>query len=254
MFAQRATLRKMSNSNLPETNTFPALQDFKTKLEQCTVRPQPDEKTSWSGREFIQAERLKEWLNGHTLETTNGQSKRVPNIERLLDDAYRSHNRDSIVPNHQSVMKGPRTCCLVFCILLELDKGHLLHLVVPTGLIDSRLASLQCDEIAQKLERALSPYPAEERQASVRHLYDRQWAYKPHIFSLDSWSELSEREVLPMYQRQQINEKGATASLHQVAIPAEFIDQQLKQDLARSSFTIQDLGTVRAIAVEICFY
>lgn len=221
---------------------FDALEEFRTVFTDYVVQPEPDPKLGWTGSRFVQTRQLKLWLDRETDEEGN----KVKNIERLLEDTFAKHYPSGRrPPDHNEVM---RICPLIFCILLEMKHGHLVLHFMKQRVIDAELPYHTTD-LEERLKRAL-PHCSQQDICHLVAEFDlKQWAYCPFVFECVSvpW-ELERSRVLPIYKRQQINDKGATAAIHQLCIPEDFLGPDMKKRLATSSRVEETIGSVRLYA------
>lgn len=223
------------NANIHES-TYPFFHAFQEKLRQCTVDPLPEDESVQATPSFVRTQQLKAWLKSETMQ------ERVTNIECLVANAYESFYCDDIYPlvDINNVME---TCSSTFCILLELGKGYLIDKFMECDIVDAKLDTIHIQALEDKLWGALEPNTADV-QKLVDGFDERRWAYLGHIFKFDQKIELPRSMILPIYKRQRISRQGGTASIHQLCIPAEYLDENMRRYLAKSAYTQEPLGKV----------
>ncbi|PMD45721.1 hypothetical protein L207DRAFT_630123 [Hyaloscypha variabilis F] len=161
---------------------------------------------SVSGRRFILTKRLKLWLNS-TFDT--------PEPETALESLFNTTIANevavaSIIPPWNS------DTVLIFCILLQLDRAHLLQEFVENRISDK---SLPVDE--QTL-RALERKTGNTRESLADEFFEIQWQYCAVTFDLDRVYEWPEELIIPICSQNLIAE-GRTAKLYEITIPEDFI-------------------------------
>lgn len=207
----------------PQHQTLPIearkpLELFQSTLKNLTVIPivqVDDQKRKAVERQFVLTRQLEKSLH-----------EKVPSgdycfAEELLDYVYRKE--DPIPIKIERVLAGhKRSCLLTFCILLELGQGHLLHQLVRHDICDKTLP-LDLKALRRAIEKfrvAGSPDLAEE--------FDKkQWKYFPVFLEPDLSGSWHSQKILPFCDRELINDKGSTAEIHQIAVPEEYVDEQL---------------------------
>lgn len=187
---------------------------FLAQMRQWTV-------TASCGRDYVIQTPLIQWMN-------HGDPK---NVEALLAECWQGgHNLDLSDPSVQKLSFGQDRCLLLFSILLELGKGHLIFDLQTCNVSDHSLP-LNMDEI-RNLVRAISPPEHEEDLAEK--IFNGQWKYYPLRFCLnDTNKTVSAEQIVPFVERHLIKD-GGTAFVHKVLVQAEFVDDALQKASASS--------------------
>jgi hypothetical protein len=184
---------------------------FLSKLKSCTMH-------NAIGGTWINTRPLLAWI----LEKVDQQ---VTRLEHLLDYAYSA----SMVPSIKAsdLSRSGEASLIVFSLLLELRHGHLIHRFWRHGLNDSRLP----------FDKGSLDSVLMEHVSLVSQILLAQWKYCPIIFDLDMALELPAKAVLPIIQRQRINDKGTTAQLWEISIPEEYVGRSLRRAASFSAFS-----------------
>lgn len=225
-------------THLPETSVrsrnlalesfeLPVSEDFSKMLKSCRM-------INVEGKTYIRTTPLVEWMLG------KGKSN-ASHLEILLDRVY---SRDMMVPIEASAIStGAHSSLLVFSILLELGYGHLIHLFHRYDLTDRRLP-YQTAELRAVLDRV----EVSGESGLAERFTEKQWAYQPlqlqYRVSLDCPPEM----VVPIHQRQQINAKGGTATLWEIVVLEDFVNDELREVAANARYndSSDNLGFVSA--------
>ena len=193
----------------------PVYELFLSKLKSFTAR-------SVSGQPYIHRSLLIDWL-------LSKYSSQTTYLDLLLDFAY---SECIIVPvEARQLSSSGKSSLLVFSLLLELGRGDLIHHFLRSGLTDSKLPFPMTS-----LKQAKTSGDRSETVDLARQIFEKQWAYCPLTFDLGMGLDLPSSTVIPIQQRWQINSKGGTASIWQVAIPEEFVSDSLRQAAASAKF------------------
>lgn len=195
------------------------LHEFKEVLRDCTVE-------AVCGRPCIQVSKLIRWLESDA-------QPGVSRVEILLDYAYRNRRSPTPPLRADDVCKGEDSCALVFSILLELDHGELIDLFENRGLCDKRLPIPLSD--LKDLRDHGFPYAEDFNR--------KQWAFCPANFDYHSRNYHSDR-IIPICKREEINDKGGTARLWQIAVQEEFVKPNLRDRVPNSKFHDERFGCV----------
>ncbi|KAJ4379241.1 hypothetical protein N0V86_005286 [Didymella sp. IMI 355093] len=191
-----------------------ALADYELMLRECTT-------TAVDGRSFVLVQKLQTWMRS-TNTSNRLDNKFVTNTDLLAHAAY-SGNSDFLPVEPSAVADvGPECCLVVFCILLELGLGHLLHLLCRAGIVDNQLPVP-----SSILKKNLSRVALEDRDQVVELFDQRQWKFCPALFSLHMDKQFYENRIIPVCRTQDIN-AGGTANVTQIVVQAEFVDQKLR--------------------------
>ncbi|KAL8855594.1 MAG: hypothetical protein Q9178_007786 [Gyalolechia marmorata] len=193
-----------------------ALSDLKAKVEACTMK-------AVCGRSYILVAELAQWLRS-TLHTGSSTTQ----VGRLLMAAYGVQ----IPPSSTEKLWDKDNCCLlVFCILLLIEKGHLIHVLLRFDVLDKHLP-IPLQHFRTKLQKA----PIPDLTQFAAEFDEKQWAFCPAKFDLHSGQEYNEHRILPICQKEKINEKGGTANLWQIEVKEEFVGHTLKEAVAFSRY------------------
>jgi hypothetical protein len=196
------------------------LELFQATLKRLTVVPivqVDDQKRKAVERQFILTKQLEKSLN-----------EKVPSggyrfAEELLVCVY--EKEDPIpIKIERLLASHKRSCLLTFCILLELGQGNLLHQFVRHDVCDKALP-LDLKALRQILEKF---QPA--GSSDLAEAFDnKQWKYFPAFLESDLSGSWHSQRILPFCDRELINDKGSTAEIHQIAVPEEYVDDQLSK-------------------------
>lgn len=195
------------------------MDDYKAARAKCT------KKSAACGRDYILVKKLTLWLESKASPGVDGATQ----TSRLLEFAYRKLSPDK--PGHpitlESLSIGHNRCLLVFCILLELGQGDLIHLFQRRNGIDRRLPIplLSLREIAKDIG-VINP---DELADGFNNL---QWRFCPAIIEKDMGRDFKENEILPFCHKEKINDKGGTAQLWQIEVPEEFVGPELAEAIS----------------------
>jgi hypothetical protein len=158
--------------------------------------------------------------------------------KRLLKAAYRRRHEYEPVPiSYDSLKPGGSSCLLVFCILLLLDYGDLVHCFQREGKVDNILPiplytlRIILDEYRQGV--GMSEEDADRLAAQFNK---KQWRFCPAIFETGYPRNFGKDRVLPFCVKEIINFKGGTASLWQVEVLEEFVGPQLRKKVPNSRY------------------
>ena len=173
------------------------------------------------GLRYVRVPALIEWLS-------QTKSTGEMNLQLLLDHSY---SQLIMVPiSAKSLLKGPRAGVVLFCILLELGMGNVIDQFVRFELTDSALPIG-----AARVARVL---PLRESQELF---LKAQWAFCPVVLSLDMAVDLSEEQILPIYDQRLIS-SGGTAQVFEIVILEDFVTESLRQVCRRSRHEIKKDG------------
>lgn len=147
---------------------------------------------------------------------------------------------------------------IVFSLLLEAGKGHLIFEVMRQQIRDDNLCGIHVRDLDERLWNALKADHAHDHKEHVQQhsmlsdvFHRRRWAYRPHVFTYGTELELRSSEILPLYKRRRISgQQGGAASLHQLCIPEEYLDEAMKERLEGSSFHLDSVGTCYYLAMK----
>ncbi len=192
-----------------------AFLDFEKSLSKFTVKP-----THKDGRSYVLKESLVKWLRspwpGHTF----------TQADRLHKAVY--YNRpglfDPISPEQLST--EPNGCLLVFSILLVLRKGDLVDRFQRRGIVDGQIPlSLE------RLQTGIRGMELSEAEATSlsNNFYEKQWLFCPVIIFRNMGRYFEKDYILPICQKQKINDKaGSATGIYLIEIQEQFVDNKLK--------------------------
>jgi hypothetical protein len=185
------------------------MRDFREKVKSCEI-------TGICGRPFIRIEKLKTWLSD--------------NVVRLLEAAYRSQDEPALPIDPDYVRRNDSL--LIFSILLQLDCGNLVdrfhmlglgeYLPIDLSTLKARLGDLgtcaaDADSLAERFDK-------------------QQWRYCPAKFRLNARRNYLPSHIIPISKKEAINEKGGTATVWQIEVLEEFIEERLRKVVSTSKF------------------
>lgn len=168
---------------------------------------------SVSGRRFILTGRFKSWLNS----IADGIGRHTV-LERLFFNTVGTNNISSplATPPWQS------NSILVFCILLQLSAAHHLQDLSTSGISDS-LLPLEKNDL-----RALFKSLEILDEKLTDGFFEMQWQFCVATLELDQDHEWPPEMILPICA-QNLIAQGRTAEVFEVAIPEDFIGENLAQ-------------------------
>lgn len=194
--------------------------DLQRKLEDLSVR-------ACCGRYYVQTAKLVNWLR----ETPSDASR--SRLEQLL--LATMSDRDRFLLSTEQVSKGTERCVVVFCILVELNEGHLLLDLIKHELFDANLPF----DLA-KLQSRLRGVNSE-----LAHNFNlRQWKYCPFRFELDIQRSLTHECILPICVKQRLSEEGGIAHIYKVMVQEEFVHKSIRKALPRARHVDTVYGAV----------
>lgn len=196
-----------------------AIRDFKAMLCQCEMR-------ATCGRTYLRTTKLTEWLRG-----TAGPSSGITQANRLLAAAYRDRSQPGLPISAEQLSTGEDRCLLVFSILLELQFGQLIDRFQRLDLVDKHLP-IDLWSLQAKLQGLDLPQP----KSLANDFNDIQWRYCAARFDLGVGREHPKSKIIPICKKEEINEKGGTARLWQVAVQEEFVGPKIRKAVPNSRF------------------
>ena len=204
----------------PEEPVEECFKTFQHKLQEYTV--QPKARSDWTPQPFVLTAKLTEWL----VATVDGRQD--SNIAILIDAVH----KDCIkLPKPPDRKGGKKKCLLTFCILLELQQGHLLDCFLRSNIYDETLP-LRLNHLEDKLQGALEHFaPNNTTNAPAHDLavrFDKvQWKYFPVELGYGDENDFLRPRVFPFVDQQLITQKGGTAEVFEVAVPEAYVDKEL---------------------------
>ena len=199
------------------------MRDFAVTVQKC-------ERKAACGRHFICVEKLKSWM--------------YPQVEGLLDAAYRRQNYPGLPIHPRTVRRRDNDSLLVLSILLELDRGDLIDSFYELGLV----AKLPVDLATLKARlRGDNKMSDSEAESLAERFDEKQWRYCAEKFYLDARRNyVSSNQIIPISRKEAINTKGGTATVWQIEVLEEFVEESLRSVVSTSRFKRpnDDLGYV----------
>lgn len=187
------------------------MRDFRDKVKSCEI-------TGICGRPFIRVEKLKTWLSD--------------NVVRLLEAAYRSQDEPALPIDPDYVRRNDSL--LIFSILLQLDRGNLIHRFHMLGLGGNVFLPIDLSSLKARLgDLGISAADAD----SLAERFDKQqWRYCPAKFRLNARRSYSPNHIIPISKKEAINDKGGTATVWQIEVLEEFVEERLRKVVPTSRF------------------
>lgn len=185
------------------------LHDLKSKVSACT-------REAVCRRSYVLVAELTQWLRSSV-----HPGKSTTQCGRLLLAVY----GDQIPPPSTDKLSEEDSCCLlVFCILLLIGRGNLIHVFQRFNILDKHLP-IPLQQLQTRLQGPRIPDPMQ----LAAEFNEKQWLFCPAKFDLHLGQEYNEHRILPICQKAKINEKGGTARLWQIEVKEEFVGDALKQ-------------------------
>lgn len=195
-----------------------SLRDFELKLQECTMQ-------AVCGRPYVLVAKLTEWLMAKV-----GSGSNITQAGRLLLAAYRNRRQPGR-PISVEQFSGEDRCLLVFCILLRLGSGELVDTFQRHDIVDRRLP-ISLLNLRRDLETAGLP----NAKQLVTDFDKIQWRFCPVRFDLHLSRRFHRNKIIPICKKEEINSKGGTAGLWQIAVQEEFVVGKLKDAVSSSRF------------------
>jgi hypothetical protein len=213
-----------------------SIREFKEVVKACEMK-------GICGRTFIRVEKLKAWVSGQ--------------IERLLEAAYHTTSQSQptlpISERHMHSKDNDKSILLIFCILLEMGWGRLIHCFHSLGYSDWYLGGIDSGSLRLHLQRKLDREGLVSAleldvETFAKEFARRQWRFCPVKFELDDRKDRKPQQIIPIHKRLVVNNKGFTASVWQVEVLEEFIGQSMKEAIPTSKYQDENdgLGQVRS--------
>ncbi|OAP62701.1 hypothetical protein AYL99_01928 [Fonsecaea erecta] len=214
------------------------LQEFRTNLDGCWKQ------NTYCGRHYIKTNEVLRWM------TSVKAEHKATNLNRLHDEVWRSRPNSTFKPSAENFSSGVDCAIIVFSVLLAIDYGHLLDLFVEANITDASVHTASAEYhykiLKQYLERAEVP----NADTVVESFKERKWSFCPVVLKRRMHGDFPRRCVFPYYKRQPVNGKGGTAEVFQVLVPAECIEQDLREFLQGSRIEYQDEGQFYELALK----
>lgn len=190
----------------------------------------------------MHVEALKAWWAWKASESTH-----QTNLDRLLDEMPATEHRMTPLSKSQMLFTGDHSCLLVFSLLLNQGRGHLIDLFYDSGITDKYLYMMRSDSyqnLHDNLAKILDPT---ERDLIIQDFQKERWAYCPLELTLHMRVHLiGTMVILPFCHKIKLGDKRDTASLYWVAIQKDLIsDDELKDALKDSVYDDDEFGEVK---------
>ncbi|KAI9744665.1 MAG: hypothetical protein M1818_002194 [Claussenomyces sp. TS43310] len=210
-----------------------AIIDFEAQLEGCTIKT-PDPPIA-CGRSYVRVSKFTEWLGSEA--TLRGNT--TTQTSRLLEYAYRNWPQHARTMTRAKLFDSESPCIIIFCILLKVGWGELIHLFRKRQKVDKHLP---IDLLSlKKIFGQIAQVPGLPRPLltpdELAAAFDReQWQFCPATFDLDEDPDFHRKRIIPIFRKEIINMKGGTASLWQVEVLEEFVGKRLREVVKTSLY------------------
>jgi hypothetical protein len=210
--------------------------EFKKMLKTCT-------KTGACGRPYVLVEKLTNWLKSE-VKLESGVTATW--VDRLLEAAYPDRNYPgSPIESPEQFREGESCSLLVFSILFSIELDHLIDRF-EGNISDSQLPITDFN----RLRRAFKGMSPSDANRHVQDFDSMQWQFCPAKFTLYSKNDWEAKRVLPISRKEQINDKGGTATLWQIEVHEEFLGQPLRDAVPDSRYDLNDgFGNVSSLSL-----
>lgn len=221
-----------------DDHDLPIIDIFQRRLAEYTITaPQPP---LACGRAYVRVSKLSEWLKSEVRLPNNNTTTQV---SRLLEYAYqdwpgRGHARPM---TREKLVVGDNRCCLIFCILVKIGWGNLIHLFRKLEKADHHLP-IPLSTLKTTFGTMCNRYPAAfttktKDPDELAEKFDReQWQFCPAKFDLQEYPDFHEKRIIPILRKEKINSKGGTAILWQIEVLEEFVEKELREVMASSLY------------------
>ncbi|KAH7324079.1 kinase-like domain-containing protein [Rhexocercosporidium sp. MPI-PUGE-AT-0058] len=197
-----------------------AFRAFKLSLKRMTVAPTYD-----GAKPFVLVHSLIKWWKG----SWDGHG--MTQVERLHHAVY-ANSEGPFGPISASQLS--RGCLRVFSILLDLQLGHLVHKFQNSGIEDSRLPVSNLDELHATIMRMGLGLENAEARNLAQKFHAKQWSFCPVDLSMDMSKNFDEKYIMPICQKQRINDKGGSATgIYLIEVQEEFVSPDLKRSAVK---------------------
>ncbi|ORY57867.1 uncharacterized protein BCR38DRAFT_81607 [Pseudomassariella vexata] len=157
--------------------------------------------------------------------------ERISNCDLLLDQVYSTEMT-------QKSSEDIVDCMKLFCVLLEINCGNLVHIFKRAGVNDENLRRPSRDAV----EHVLRGRPHHDAAKLVDEFEERKWRYFPVVFKYNDDQIYRKGTLFPFCRFERINHKGATARLFQASVKEELVDSSLKRVIRTSRYEDKDYG------------
>lgn len=211
---------------------------FKDKLQEW-------ERVGDRGRHFYRIPDFEDWMR-RTEKRIGQRSSNTELLLRALEPKAKQYGKQFPL-QADKVLKGDRTCLLVFGVLLQQDLGYLIDIFRDAYIVDKTLeiSSNYHNELRYVLGRKGG---SESADTIIEKFEAAKWAFcSPQLrLNMEGIFEAC-GYILPFCRRETVNEKGGTASVDQVAVQEEQVPKELRKVLEKAWYKDKDFGPVSLI-------
>jgi hypothetical protein len=216
----------------PNFDPNAAFRDFEQSLKRFTVTP-----THEGGRTFVLVYSLVNWLR--SLWGNHG----VTQAERLHHAVYGKSEGYFDPISSSQLSKG---CLRVFSILLDLDRGDLVHQFQRNGIEDSRLPMSNLEEL-HTIIKAMGLKGADAKNLA-QQFHVKQWEFCPIVLYIEMSRHFDKEYIIPICQKQKINDKGGSAKgIYLIEVQEEFVSRDLKKRTSKYNSKKDNFGYVSQV-------
>ncbi|GAP90375.1 putative serine threonine protein kinase [Rosellinia necatrix] len=195
-----------------------------------------------TGRQYIRTRQMVKWMEA------SESSDASTNGGRLLDEVCQANNPISKFPAVKwEYLSGRPHWVVEFGLLTILGYGHLIE-IFRRHEIRYDVSPWDTDNIREKLRGHINNDGRLE--IFMLDFERRRWEFNPVQFELGMDKALHEQCVLPFCARSRINHKGATASLWEIAVEEDFIEESLRDAIKGSRYKHKDFGSCYRFALK----
>lgn len=189
------------------------------------------------GREYILVSELTAWLLSKAPFVAEGTSYDISWLSRLIRRCYPdglSPFRAEELEEHQHI--------LLFCILIEIGMGSQTHKFLPHVKSDHDLPIGLFGLVDVFTDMKEKGYlQTQDDPSSIAGTFDHvQWKYCAPKFRLHMDRSFLQKHILPIDVKQQINDKGGTADVWEIAVLEEFVATDLREVVKTSKYSGSD--------------
>jgi hypothetical protein len=193
-----------------------AFRDFEESLKKFTVKP-----THKGGRSFVLTRSLLKWL----YELWPGHN--VTQAARLHKAVYHNSGGPFYPISPEQLSAKQNGCLLVFSILLGLRKGELVDRFQRQGIVDTQIP-MTLEQLRKNI-RTMGMID-EDAESLATSFYEKQWLFCPIFFFRNMDKYYPKERIIPICQKQRINDKGGSATgIYLIEVQEQFISDDLKE-------------------------
>ncbi|KAL2059820.1 hypothetical protein VTL71DRAFT_10204 [Oculimacula yallundae] len=179
-------------------------------------------RTAACGRKYVLINSLTHWMKSRVQPESPATQ-----ASRLLEAVYRPHS----FPGNPTTPEQLEDCMIVFCVLLCLGKGDLIHHFRRYHVHDRALPIPQ-----PTLKTAISKMDLTANPELESAFNEAQWRFCPVKFKLYMDEECPPDSIVPICRKSMINNKGGTSAVWVVDVYEEFVTPRLRQQLSSSKY------------------